>query len=275
MSDASPKRELEPIRRKRTVDRLMPWLAILLTAVIWEWLVWQTRIHPSILPAPSRIVQVAWNERQVLSRAVIVTSAGTWAGLACSIAIGTLLGVLFSQFRLVRRAFYPYVVFFQTVPVVAIAPLLILWSGYNFRTIVLISVIISLFPIVSNVTTGLLSIDKNLRDLFAIYRSTRWQYLRYLAIPSAIGHLLLGARISCGLALIGTILGEMLVGNAGAYDGLGSIMQNWRTLGRTAGLMAAIAISTGLGILFLGLINLIGKTLLKRWTSATGFEMVE
>ncbi len=116
-------------------------------------------------------------------------------------------------------------VFLQTVPIIAVAPLLITWSGYRWRTVVLVSVIISLFPIVSNVTAGLISVDKNLRDLFRLAHASRLQTLFKLHIPYAISHLVLGTRVSAGLSVIGAIVGEYCVGSSGIDTaGLGLII---------------------------------------------------
>jgi NitT/TauT family transport system permease protein len=167
---------------------------------------------------------------------------------------------------------YPYVIFLQTVPIVAIAPLLIIWSGNNFRTIVLVAVIISIFPVISNVTSGLLSIHENLRDLFRMQGATRWQMLIKLRIPSALPQLILGLRVSSGLSVIGAIVAEFFVGNSGEYDGLGTIMTARQALLRTPELMAALIACTLLGIALFALVNLLGATVLGRWTKTDGFE---
>jgi NitT/TauT family transport system permease protein len=135
--------------------------------VVWQACIALFQIHPILLPSPGAVWQALWTERSVLLRATLVTGAAALCGLSASIVLGAIIAVLFSQSAKLRSALYPYVIFLQTVPIVAIAPLLIIWSGNNFRTIVLVSVIISIFPIVSNTTAGLMSINENLRDLFA------------------------------------------------------------------------------------------------------------
>jgi NitT/TauT family transport system permease protein len=193
-------------------------------------------------------------------------------GLGASALIGSLVAILFSQSAWIRTALYPYVIFLQTVPIVAIAPLLIVWSGAEFRTVVLVSCIISIFPIISNVTSGLLSIDSNHLDLFRLQGASRWQTLLKLRIPSAMRALVQGLRISCGLAVIGAIVGELFVGNSGNSDGLGSLMNAMQANLRTAELIGAILACTLLGILlFLG-VELLNRWALRRWTIDTGFE---
>jgi NitT/TauT family transport system permease protein len=245
---------------------------MILVVLCWQAAVSFFGIHPIILPGPGAVLTAAWKERSTLTWGAAITGAAAISGLFISLLLGALIAVLFSQSSILRSAFYPYVIFLQTVPIVAIAPLLIIWSGNNFRTIVLVSVIISIFPIVSNTTAGLLSISDSLRDLFRLNGATRLQTLWKLRIPAAVSHLILGARISCGLAVIGAIVGEFFVGNSGRYDGLGTIMTLWQGRQYTAGLMAAVLVSTLLGITFFATINLLSRTVLRRWTLAANLE---
>ena len=241
--------------------------------IAWQLAVSLFKIHPIILPPPLQVAQVAAQEAPTLLRAFRNTAFAALAGLAISITLGSLVAIVFSQSQLLRRAFYPYVVFLQTVPIVAIAPLLITWSGYHPRTIVLVSVIISLFPIVSNVTAGLISVDKNLRDLFRLCHASSLQTLVKLHIPFAVSHLVLGTRVSAGLAVIGAIVGEFFVGSSGIKTaGLGTIMTSWQNQARTDALIAAVMTSNLLGLLILGTVNILSATLLRRWTFDVGFE---
>ena len=193
-------------------------------------------------------------------------------GLGVSTILGSFVAILFSQSAWIRTALYPYVIFLQTVPIVAIAPLLIVWSGAEFRTVVLVSCIISIFPIISNVTSGLLSIDQNHLDLFRLQGASRWQTLVKLRVPSAVGSLVQGLRISCGLSVIGAIVGELFVGNSGASDGLGAMMNAMQANLKTAELIGAIMACTLLGIVLFLLIEALNRWVLRRWTIDTGFE---
>lgn len=241
--------------------------------LLWQAVAVGLRIHPIILPSPIRVAGVAWQERTTLIAGFGLTGAAALLGLVASIILGTVVAVLFSQSRWLRAALYPYVVFLQTVPIVAIAPLLITWFGYGFRTVVFVACIISLFPVISNVTAGLLSVDENLKDLFRLNRATRWQTLIKLRIPLAVSHLILGTRVSAGLAVIGAIIGEFFVGNgAGGYQGLGTLMTGWQNLARTDALMAVVLTSTLLGLMMIGLVNGIARKALSRWTRSSHFE---
>src|SRR5690606_16611686 len=138
------------------------------------------------------------------------------------------------------------------VPIVAIAPLLITWSGYQFRTVVMVTVIVCLFPIVNSVTEGLLAIPRDWNDLFRLYGASRIQRLLKLQLPTAIPYLVLGTKTSSGLAVIGAIVAEFFVGNGSNYDGLGTLMTGWQGFQRTDALIAAIFASTLLGLFLFG-----------------------
>jgi NitT/TauT family transport system permease protein len=251
---------------------IAPVAVLALVIGFWHFAVSYFQIPPIVLPSPWAVLTTLWKERTTLGRAVFMTGSAAFLGLLTSVVLGAFVAILFSQSSKLRSALYPYVIFLQTVPIVAIAPLLIIWSGSNFRTIVLVSVIISIFPIVSNTTAGLLSINENLRDLFRLQGASRLQTLLKLRIPAAISHLVLGARISCGLAVIGAIVGEFFVGNSGRYDGLGTIMTLWQGRQNTTGLMAAVLVSTLLGVVFFLSVNVLSRTVLRRWTLAANLE---
>lgn len=243
--------------------------------LVWEIVVRVFGIHPVILPPPTRVLQVAYQERVALCTGFVITGAAALAALTTSVVIGSLIAIVFSQSARIRSAFYPYVVFLQTVPIVAIAPLLITWFGYGFGTVVMVATIISLFPIISNVTAGLISVDKNLIDLFRLHSARRLQTLVKLRIPAAVSHLLLGMRVSAGLTVIGAIIGELFVGSTAKFNGLGTLMTGWQNLARIDALMAVVITSTLLGVVMLNLVNSLGKFALSRWTASSGFELSE
>lgn len=254
------------------VRALLPILVFIAFIGCWYVFVTWFRIPSIVLPTPWAVVTAGYANIKTLAYATAVTGLAALTGLLLSVLIGTGMAILFSQSKILRAAMYPYVIFLQTVPIVAIAPLLIIWSGNNFRTIVLITIIISVFPIVANVTAGLISIDRNWIDLFRLYSASKAQVLFKLRIPAAISHLIIGMRISCGLAVIGAIMGEFFVGNGTSYDGLGTLMTSWQSRQKTDALIAAVAASTLLGISFFSIVNLLSTTILRRWTSASGFE---
>jgi len=234
--------------------------------LIWHGSVRWFELPRILLPTPMEVVAAAWRRRGDLISAGSMTLYTASVSLIVAIAIGSLLSIVFSQSRLLKRAFFPYVVFLQTVPIVAIAPLLIIWSGYEFRTAVIATVIICLFPIVNNVTTGLVSVRVEHRELFQLYEASRWQTLFRLQIPTAIPYLILGARISSGLAVIGAIVAEFFVSNGADYVGLGALMTAWQGLLQTDALIAALAVSTLLGLILFGAVVLVGRIFLHQYT---------
>ncbi|TWT64771.1 ABC transporter permease [Allorhodopirellula solitaria] len=234
--------------------------------VAWQLSVQFFDLPKILLPTPWQVLEAGWQRRQELVAASLVTFMTAAISLIVAITIGSGLSILFSQSRLLHRAFFPYVVFLQTVPIVAIAPLLIIWSGYEFRTAVIATVIICLFPIVNNVTTGLQAARVEHRDLFHLYGASRLQTLTRLQIPTAIPYLLLGARISSGLAVIGAIVAEFFVSNGANYVGLGALMTRWQGLLQTDALIAALGMSTLLGLLLFASVDWLGRIFLSRYT---------
>ncbi len=154
-----------------------------------------------------------------------MTAAAALLGLAASLVVGMLVAVAFSQSAIVRRSVYPYAIFLQTVPSVALAPLVIVWFGLGFRSVVIVAFIISLFPIITNATTGLLDLDHNLLELFTMASASRSQVLLKLRLPNSIPYLIAGAKISCGLSVIGApIVGEFMAGIGDGSFGLGYLI---------------------------------------------------
>lgn len=237
--------------------------------VAWHGLVRLLDLPKIMLPTPGQVLAAGWLRREALITGSLTTLATALLGLAVAIGVGSLISILFSQSRWLRRAFFPYVVFLQTVPIVAIAPLLIIWSGYEFRTAVIATVIICLFPIVNNVTEGLSAAMPEHADLFQLHGATRWQTLTRLQIPTAIPYLVLGTRISSGLAVIGAIVAEFFVSNGSTYEGLGALMTSWQGLMQTDALMAALAMSTLLGLLLFGGVNALATVFLSRYMNST------
>jgi len=235
------------------------------TLLLWHASVRWFELPKILLPTPGDVIAAGWKHREVLGWATWVTFQTAFVSLVVAVIVGGLISIIFSQSRFLRRAFFPYVVFLQTVPIVAIAPLLIIWSGYEFRTAVIATVIICLFPIINNVTTGLAASRREQQDLFQLYGASRWQRLTKLQFPTAMPFLLLGTRISSGLAVIGAIVAEFFVSNGSSYVGLGALMTGWQGLMQTDALIAALGMSTLLGLVLFGLVNLLGHVCLGRY----------
>ncbi|MEM1067522.1 MAG: ABC transporter permease subunit [Planctomycetota bacterium] len=233
----------------------------------WETVIWAFDLPKALLPTPRQCLAAAESNRDALVRGIIGTGTAAVAGLLSAVVIGSFLAIAFSQSRKLRLALFPYVILLQTIPVVAIAPLLIIWSGYTFRTVVIVTVIVCLFPIVNSVTAGLMSASREATDLFQLYGASRRQRLWRLQIPSAIPHLMVGVRTSSALSVIGAIVAEFFVGNGTSYNGLGTLMTGWQGLMKTDALIAALFASAMLGLVIFGIVQLISKQMLGRWTS--------
>ncbi|HOE97567.1 MAG TPA: ABC transporter permease [Candidatus Sumerlaeota bacterium] len=250
-------------------DRLLPPVVVFVVFVlVWHGLVVWLEVPPLLVPTPARVWGAALEHREALLRAMRLTGAAALCGLALAIVVGSLTAFVFSQSVVIQRGFYPYAIFLQTVPVVAIAPLIILWFGQGFQSVVIVAFILSLFPIITNGTTGLTAIDRGHRELFAIHNATRWQVLVKLRIPNAVPYLVTGARISSGLSVIGAIVGEFFAGFSDRNRGLGYLIQLSHGQLRTAYLFAAILASTLLGLAIFALVTWIGNAIVARWREA-------
>lgn len=270
---AATEETVAPVRR----TGLPPWLKTSgppLLVLIIALLLWQavTRIFDIpffILPTPVQVVQAAIQNGPSLLDSVLTTFEAAMTGFALSGIAGILIAMLLSSSKLMEVSFYPYAIVLQTIPVIAIAPLIIIWIGAGFKAVVTISFIISLFPVISNTTVGLTSTDHNLRNLFTLYNANRFQTLFKLKIPYALPFLLAGLRISSGLAVIGAIVGEFIAGIGGGHGGLGYLITVAASRMEMAYLFAAALSSSILGILVFFAVNWVTvKTL--HWHESTG-----
>ena len=200
-----------------------------------------------------------------LVSATKVSAAAALSGFAASLIAGVVIAFFFSQSRLIRISCYPYAIFLQTVPIVAIAPLVINWFGSGFRSIVIITFVISLFPIITSTTTGMLAVDPELLDLFRLNRASRWQIWLKLRLPNAVPHLITGARTSSGLSVVGALVGEYFAGFGVNNYGLGFLIGRNTSQMRTDELFAAVIASTLLGITIFGVVSIVGAFILNRW----------
>jgi NitT/TauT family transport system permease protein len=192
--------------------------------------------------------------------ALVETARSVAIGLLLSATGGIGIGVLLSSSRWIQRAFYPYAIFFQIVPIVAIAPLLVIWFGYGPRAVIAAAFIVSIFPVIANTLTGLLTVDPALQDLFRLYGASRAATLWKLSLPSALPFILTGLRIASGLAVIGAIVGEFVGGG-----GLGIVVLEAMRQQRTDLVFAAVGYASLLGLGLFGFVSGISHLALRRW----------
>lgn len=218
-----------------------------------------------LLPGPSAVANAFSADSELIISATLITLREALSGYLCAIVLGILSAAIMSQSRLLERSFYPYAILLQTVPVVAIAPLIVLWFGYGETSVIIISLIISLFPIINNTLLGLRSTSKTLVELFEMHRAPRLTSFIKLRLPAAIPNIIAGLRISAGLSVIGAIVGEFLIGSGSSTGGLG--VQIIFAQGRmaTASLFALVICATSLGFLLFAAVTLLGRLLLRNW----------
>jgi NitT/TauT family transport system permease protein len=220
-------------------------------------------VSPLLLPTPSAVGEAAWKYRATLGPALASTAGAVLLGLTASVAVGVLSAIALSASRWVERAFYPYAIFFQIVPIVAVAPLLVIWFGYGWRAVVAAAFIVSVFPVIANTLAGLRSVDPALLDLFRLYGSGRFARLVKLELPWALPSLFTGLRIAAGLAVIGAIVGEFVGGG-----GLGVVVLEAMRQQRTDLVFAAILHASLLGLILFAGVDAISRASLRRWQGA-------
>ena len=226
---------------QRLIRKLLPpAIALALGACIWQLVCWLARLPPYLLPPPGDVVQSILKGWPELLRSFSVTAAQASCGFAGSVVLGTLMAFSFSLSRHLRSAIYPLVVGLQAIPVLAFAPLIIIWNGFGFTSVVLISFLLSLVPIVVATTVGLNSVKPEFLILFELCGASRWSTLWRLRIPSALPYFFTGARTSCGLAVIGAVVGEQFVGDQRGWLGLGQLIMAKYNVLKVADLFAAV-----------------------------------
>lgn len=218
-----------------------------------------------LLPRPWDVAQSAWDERSQLWSATLITLSEAAAGFGLAILVGMIFAVIMSQAKLLERSLYPYAVMLQTVPVVAVAPVIVLWFGYNQRSVIVVAFMIAVFPVLNNTLLGLLSTDRNHVDLFRLHKASRLRQFVKLRLPSAIPHVFAGLRVSAGLAVIGAIVGEFIIGSGGSEGGLGVKVIYAQGKLDTNLLFAEVFAATLLGFLFFVLVSYVGNLLMRSW----------
>jgi len=197
-----------------------PVLVGALLLALWQLLVTVYDVPSYLVPSPALIGRTLIRDWSLLSASLAFTLGITFAALAAAIVLGVAMAFLFVQNRVVEASLFPYAVLLQVTPIVAIAPLIIIWVRDTRAALVLCATIVALFPIVSNTTLGLRSVDPGLLELFRLHRATRWQTLMRLRVPSALPYFFAGLRVSAGLALIGAVVAEFVAGTGGTVSGL-------------------------------------------------------
>jgi NitT/TauT family transport system permease protein len=242
----------------------LPMLTLALGVAAWDLLVRLKDIPPYILPSPDLVAATIVSDWPLLWNSLLATLATTFYGLALALAGGVGLAILFNQSRLIEHSLYPYAVILQVTPVVAVAPLLLIYLPQEAAVLVC-AWIVAFFPILANTTLGLNSVDRNLVDLFDIYGASRLKVLTRLKLPAALPYMLGGLRIAGGLSLVGAVVAEIAAGSAGAGSGLAYRIAESAYRLNIARMFAALILLSITGIAIFFALSLVSYLLLRRW----------
>jgi NitT/TauT family transport system permease protein len=242
----------------------LPLLAVGLAIFAWDRFVVVNNIQPYILPRPGLVFSTLVADFGMLSDSLLVTLTTTFQGLALAVVGGVGLAILFSQSKLVEYALSPFAVILQVTPIVAIAPLLLIYMPQE-AAVLACAWIVAFFPILSNTTLGLNSADHNLVNLFELYGAKRWQVLWHLRLKAALPYFLGGLRIAGGLALIGAVVAEIAAGSAGAGSGLAFRIVEAGYRLNIPRLFAALLLLSFTGVIIYFALAFLSHLLLRRW----------
>lgn len=244
---------------------VMPVIAISLAIIIWEFLVRIYDVPHYLIPAPSKISTTLWTDGPSLIKAMMFTMKLTFFSLLLAIVGGVLLGMLFALSRTVEMSLFPFAVILQVTPVIAIAPLILIYVDSTFAALLICAWIVAFFPILSNTAIGLRSADHNLRDLFSLYKASPWQKFRYLLFPSALPYFMASLKIAGGLSLIGAVVAEFVAGSAGQNTGLASRILESSFRFEIPRMFAALFLVSILGIFIFLITSLLSHLVLGHW----------
>lgn len=247
--------------------RKIVWPALVAVLLIGAWhaLVAAYKLPPFLVPSPLNVAQTLVADAGLLFGALYITLKITLFAFLCATLVGVLIAFAFVQSRVIETAFFPYAVLLQVTPIVAIAPLIIIWVKDPTASLVICATLVALFPIIANTTLGLRSVNPGLMSYFRLNRATRLQTLLRLRIPSALPYFFGGLRISSGLALIGAVVAEFVAGTGGTGAGLAyQILQAGYQL-NIPRMFAALVLITVTGVLLFALMAVLSHWALGAW----------
>lgn len=261
LSSAQP----APGKTARAKRILIPLLMLALLLVAWSLYVWAFDVPHYILPSPMRIADALVSDWSILGPALLVTLKITFLALILALLGGVALAVLIAESKIAELALYPYAVILQVTPIVAIAPLILIYVPTTQAALLICAWIVAFFPVLSNTTQGLKSTDHNLLDLFKLYGASRWQTLIFLKLPNALPYFLAGLRIAGGLALIAAVVAEFAAGSAGAGSGLAFRLIESQFRLNIPRLFAALFLLSITGVMIFAATSFVSHMLLRKW----------
>ncbi len=260
----------ERTRRERVMRAALPLVALAFGVLVWDLVVRLNDIQPYVLPSPGLVFETLLADWPLLWSSLLVTLTTTFQALVLAFVGGVALAIAFNKSRLVEYSFYPYAVILQVTPVIAIAPLLLIYLPQH-AAVLACAWIVAFFPVLANTTLGLNSVDRNLAELFRLYGASGWQVLRDLKLPAALPYMLAGLKIAGGLSLIGAVVAEIAAGSAGAGSGLAyRIVESGYRL-NIPRMFAALLLLSAAGVAIFAALSLVSHLILRRWhESAVG-----
>ena len=262
---AEPASDGGPPLHERVLRVVIPILMLVGLVVLWAWYVKAYKVPHYILPGPDLVAGAMIKDWGVLGPALLVTLTITFQALAIALVGGVVIAVLFASSRWVEIALSPYMVILQVTPIVAIAPLILIYTSTTQQALLICAWIVAFFPVLSNTTQGLKSTDHNLLNLYELYGASRMQTLFLLKLPAALPYFLTGLRIAGGLALIAAVVAEFAAGSAGAGSGLAFRLLESQYRLNIPRLFAALILLCATGVAIFGATSLLSHLLLRRW----------
>jgi NitT/TauT family transport system permease protein len=260
----SPPAQGDPARRDRVLRVVLPIIALALGIAVWDAVVRINDIQPYVLPSPRLVAETLVVDRAILASSLLATLETTFEGLILALIGGIGLAIVFNQSRLVEYSLYPYAVILQVTPVVAIAPLLLIYLPQH-AAVLACAWIVAFFPVLANTSLGLNSVDHNLRQLFELYGASRWRVLIDLKLPAALPYMLGGLKIAGGLSLIGAVVAEIAAGSAGAGSGLAYRIAESGYRLNIPRMFAALILLAVTGMVIFFALSLLTHLMLRRW----------
>jgi NitT/TauT family transport system permease protein len=250
---------------QRVLHVVAPVVVAIVFLAAWQAFVSVKNIPPYLVPSPMLVAHTLVGDRALLLASLRVTMEIALVALALAIVVGVITALVFVQSRWIEMSLFPYAILLQVTPIVAIAPLIIIWVKDTRLALILCATVVAVFPIISNTTLGLRSVDPGLLNFFRLSRATRWQTLWRLRVPSALPYFFGGLRIGSGLALIGAVVAEFVAGTGGQGAGLAyQILMSGIQL-NIPRLFAALVLIALAGVVLFGASVLLSRVALARW----------
>jgi NitT/TauT family transport system permease protein len=248
----------------RALRMILPVAMLALIVIAWDFAVRWFAIPPYVMPSPGLVFATLIDDAPLLWQSLLVTLTITFEGFLLAGFGGVALAIVFNQWRIAEYSLYPYAVILQVTPVVAIAPLLLIYLPQPLAVLAC-AWIVAFFPVLANTTLGLNSVDRNLVALFQLYKASRWQVLLHLKLPAALPEMLAGLRIAGGLSLIGAVVAEIAAGSAGAGSGLAYRIAESGYRLNISRMFAALLLLSLAGVAIFFVLSAVSHVLLHRW----------